>query len=253
MKLPEVELLTADDEVDLARTIEVGLVAEYRLALNPDPRDRNLLRHVVAEGKAAVEQMWLANLRLVAWVANPLAARYSLPADELFQAGCEGLGESIWRWDYRRGYRFSTYAHPLIRASVTRAVRTRCGQRSDSLGRVLSRLHRSDQQGSSTATIQDLAQRAGCSVQTAFEALRYREVAFDSVVQPPKTSIDAGTSREFCEWLEQLTTVQRHVIALRYGPSAHSQHQVSKILHTSPSSVSRIEQSALVALRKLVA
>lgn len=256
MQLPDVDLLSASEEIALAKAIEVGLAAKHRLSCGAEHKDADLLVQLVDEGSASRERLWLANLRLVAWVSSPLAARHSLPSDDLFQAGCEGLGEAIWRWDYQRGFRFSTYAHHKIRAKVASAVRTRCGQQPESLGRILGRLRRAAD-GSLNTAPEELAQSAGCGVQVAFEALRFREFVVDPISQPlaPIADRESSTCAELAEWLDQLPAMERQVIALRYGfhHVVYSQQQVGHILHTSSSSVSRMERNALGVLRELAA
>lgn len=122
-------VLTADDELELSRAIEVGVLAEdqlarpvRRVAASPDELDA-----LARAGRAAFTRLTEANYRLVAHVAHQVARRSGLDADELFQEGVVGLIEAIRRFDYRRGVRFATYALPWIRLYVSDAAASRCG------------------------------------------------------------------------------------------------------------------------------
>ncbi|MGH8905028.1 MAG: sigma-70 family RNA polymerase sigma factor [Egibacteraceae bacterium] len=116
-----VDLLTADEEVALAQTMDVGRDAAVQLAAGA-PDDGGRLDHAVAAGRRARERFIAANLRLVVHVAwrHPGAAGIDLA--DLIQDGNVGLIEAVDRFDWRRGYRFSTYAAWWIRQSIQRGT-----------------------------------------------------------------------------------------------------------------------------------
>ncbi|WP_187266498.1 MULTISPECIES: RNA polymerase sigma factor RpoD/SigA [unclassified Salinibacterium] len=117
----EIPLLTAEEEVELARSIEVGLIARERLQTGFDPADERYLRQLMHEGKRAHDRFIRANLRLVVSVAK----RYSglgLPLIDLIQDGNLGLDRAVKKYDYTKGFKFSTYATWWIRQSITRAL-----------------------------------------------------------------------------------------------------------------------------------
>ncbi|HEX2043887.1 MAG TPA: sigma-70 family RNA polymerase sigma factor [Acidimicrobiales bacterium] len=118
------ELLTAEDEVELAKTMEAGRRADAELAAGgpalEDARRRELRRRSHA-GHAAKEQFIQSNLRLVVSIAK----RYQpcgLPLLDLVQEGNLGLMRAVEKFDHRRGFKFSTYATWWIRQAVSRAI-----------------------------------------------------------------------------------------------------------------------------------
>lgn len=128
--IPEVDLLSAEDEVRLARAIEAGVFAEEALARHARPcgaSEADLVAVVMA-GRSAHDEFFNANLRMAARLAHEWAKRTGLPAEELLQEGCVGLGEAIRRWDYKRGHRFSTMAYSRVEWAISAAALLRCGQ-----------------------------------------------------------------------------------------------------------------------------
>jgi RNA polymerase primary sigma factor/RNA polymerase nonessential primary-like sigma factor len=112
------KLLTAEQEVSLAKRIEAGLMAEYvmeRDGFDPD------LRTVAREGKAAKDHLLEANLRLVVSIAKRYTGR-GMAFLDLIQEGNLGLIRAVEKFDYTKGYKFSTYATWWIRQAITRAM-----------------------------------------------------------------------------------------------------------------------------------
>ncbi|MGJ6979543.1 sigma-70 family RNA polymerase sigma factor [Aestuariimicrobium soli] len=102
-------LLSADQEIQLARAIEAGVVARAALAGDFDcSATADELAAVMAAGERAWLTMWEANLGLVEVLAKRAARRYGLPVDDLTSEAQLGLAEAIMRWDHTRGTRFST-------------------------------------------------------------------------------------------------------------------------------------------------
>ncbi|WP_199849459.1 RNA polymerase sigma factor SigB [Blastococcus sp. Marseille-P5729] len=120
----KVKLLTAEQEVDLARRIEAGLYAEHLLA---DPRrrygekKRRDLRAVAVDGQAAKAHLLEANLRLVVSVAKRYTG-HGLSFLDLIQEGNLGLVRAVEKFDYAKGFKFSTYATWWIRQAISRAM-----------------------------------------------------------------------------------------------------------------------------------
>ena len=116
-------LLTAEDEVELSQRIEAGLYAE-QLLKSGEPLTRAKKRDVkilAREGKAARTHLLEANLRLVV----PLAKRYTgrgMPLLDLIQEGNLGLIRAMEKFDYKKGFKFSTYATWWIRQAITRGM-----------------------------------------------------------------------------------------------------------------------------------
>src|ERR1700722_11340401 len=123
-QIGKVPLLSAEQEVDLARRIEAGLYAEAKLAESGEtpPSDARLdLAWVAEDGRRAKDHLLEANLRLVVSLAKRYTGRGILFLD-LIQEGNLGLIRAVQKFDYIRGYKFSTYATWWIRQAITRAM-----------------------------------------------------------------------------------------------------------------------------------
>ena len=117
-----VPLLTAEQEVSLAKRIERGRKAREVLASTPvSVRRRRELQMIIEDGWAAREHLITANSRLVISVAKKYMGR-GVPFLDLIQEGNIGLIRAAKKFDYRRGHKFSTYATWWIRQAVTRAI-----------------------------------------------------------------------------------------------------------------------------------
>ena len=122
-EIGRVPLLTAEDEVELAKTIEAGLFADEKLhggfpLFGVQRCDLDLL---VREGLRAKQRLTEANLRLVVSIAKRYIGRGLLFLD-LIQEGNLGLIRAVEKFDYTKGYKFSTYATWWIRQAITRAI-----------------------------------------------------------------------------------------------------------------------------------
>ena len=121
-EIGQVNLLTASDEVSLAKRIERGLKARRRLekdAIREDERVRYKAQEI--DGKLAKRYLAEANLRLVVSVAKRYIGR-GMNFLDLIQEGNIGLLRAVEKFDYRRGYKFSTYATWWIRQAISRAI-----------------------------------------------------------------------------------------------------------------------------------
>ncbi|WP_030168580.1 RNA polymerase sigma factor [Spirillospora albida] len=113
-------LLTAEQEVDLAKRIEAGLYAEHKLENEKlSPRARIDLECIAADGRRAKAHMLEANLRLVVSVAKKYSDR-GLSLLDVVQEGNLGLIRAVEKFDYTKGYKFSTYAMWWIRQAIQR-------------------------------------------------------------------------------------------------------------------------------------
>jgi RNA polymerase primary sigma factor len=122
-QIGRVPLLTAEQEVELARAMEAGLFAAERLAQGgkTSPQLKADLQHIVREGERAKQHMLEANLRLVVSVAKKYAGR-GMGLTDLIQEGNLGLIRAVEKFDYTKGFKFSTYATWWIRQALTRAM-----------------------------------------------------------------------------------------------------------------------------------
>ncbi|WP_461075235.1 RNA polymerase sigma factor [Streptomyces deserti] len=122
-EIGRIPLLTAAEEVELARRVEAGLFAEEKLLNTPD-LDSELaldLDRLVVMGRMAKRRLIEANLRLVVSVAKRYVGR-GLTMLDLVQEGNLGLIRAVEKFDYARGYKFSTYATWWIRQAMSRAL-----------------------------------------------------------------------------------------------------------------------------------
>ena len=118
-----VPLLTAIEEVDLSKKVEAGLFAAEKLATEKkiSPALRRDLEVIIREGAAAKDKLVEANLRLVVSIAKRYVGRGMLFLD-VIQEGNLGLIRAVEKFDYTKGYKFSTYATWWIRQAITRAI-----------------------------------------------------------------------------------------------------------------------------------
>ncbi|MGC0382474.1 MULTISPECIES: RNA polymerase sigma factor [unclassified Streptomyces] len=122
-EIGRIPLLSAAEEVDLARRVEAGLFAEEKLRRSPDLDERLALDldRLVVMGRLAKRRLIEANLRLVVSVAKRYVGR-GLTMLDLVQEGNLGLIRAVEKFDYARGYKFSTYATWWIRQAMSRAL-----------------------------------------------------------------------------------------------------------------------------------
>ncbi len=121
-EIGRVPLLTAEEEIDFARRIERGRLARYEFnrGCYESTHREELVRQMI-DGQRAQESLIKANSRLVVSVAKKYIGR-GVPFLDLIQEGNIGLIRAVKKFDYRRGYKFSTYATWWIRQAVTRAI-----------------------------------------------------------------------------------------------------------------------------------
>jgi RNA polymerase sigma factor RpoD-like protein len=122
-EIGKVSLLTAADEVELAKRIEAGLYAGHLLATEKrlSATRRRDLRMVAVDGERAKDHLLRANLRLVVSLAKRYTGR-GMPFLDLIQEGNMGLIRAVEKFDYTKGFKFSTYATWWIRQAISRAM-----------------------------------------------------------------------------------------------------------------------------------
>ncbi len=126
-QIGKVALLNAEEEVELAKRIEAGLYAAERVRRSEDATDklspqlRRDLRWIVRDGERAKNHLLEANLRLVVSLAKRYTGR-GMAFLDLIQEGNLGLIRAVEKFDYTKGYKFSTYATWWIRQAITRAM-----------------------------------------------------------------------------------------------------------------------------------
>ncbi len=246
-------------ERDLLRRIEAGVYADYLLATDTRHSRRDLER-VSRSGKAAWQELWLANLRLVAKISHECARRHRLPFDDVFQDGCLGLAEALLRFDMARGWRLSTLAHEYIQRAVRASAARRAGEldgpdRRHRLRILLTEQARamsSDQHGSPPT--RKVARMVGASVQAAASAFAVTTSLEE--LGPHQLSCDGGFDVVEIHGVDflHLLADAGELLRLRYGlgTRCHSQAEVAELLKVSPTTVARMERRALVRAKKLL-
>ena len=254
-------VLTADEEISLARRIEAGVYADHLLHLaTPYWASQDELQAVRRDGEAAWQCFYVGNLRLASMVAHRWANRYRVDVDDVMQECCLTLGGAIQAWDCRRGNRFSTLAWPRL----TMAAQEACLQR---LGGGVSPIWWLRANSQVRTLAQDNAMR-GCvdpTQATAEDVSRSPEWVRRALAwNPPRhltpadeslATLETGTSAEDV-WagLRRLDRLERSVVELRFGirddPPA-SYKQIAKQLQLSPRAVKRAETRALADLAEV--
>ncbi len=121
-EMARVPLLSNEEELEIARKIELGRAAYQALRNNGhDPEERQRLQQLIEEGQEARDHLIRANTRLVVSIAKRYIGR-GVPFLDLIQEGNLGLMKAVEKFEYQRGYRFSTYATWWIRQTISRAI-----------------------------------------------------------------------------------------------------------------------------------
>jgi RNA polymerase sigma factor (sigma-70 family) len=263
-------LLTADEEIALARQMEAGALAgEVRRTgrLFRDATDEELVELEELGGRARQRYIG-ANLKLVAQAARQAATRSRLPESDLFQEGCLGLICAVERFDWRRGYRFSTYASYWIRAYVSAAT-------ASGLGALNVPVSRAGQLRLARGIEVELAQSLGRSASAGEVAValgRSERWTADLLAHQAPQSLeglppgaldqlgaaampDAGAEHDErwgAELLWHLEGQQREVLALRFGfvdGTVHTYMDIGHRLSITASKARRLELQAVELLR----
>ncbi len=171
-------LLTAEQEVQLAKRIEAGVFAQHMLdtAENLPAVERADLRALVRDGRSAKNHLLEANLRLVVSLAKRYTGR-GMPLLDLIQEGNLGLIRAVEKFDYAKGFKFSTYATWWIRQAITRGMADQSRtirlpvhlvEQVNKLARLKRELH---QQLGRDATHEELADGTGIPVEKIADLL----------------------------------------------------------------------------------
>jgi len=270
-------LLSAEEEVQLAKEIEAGRNAEIVLAeeeLDEDQLyDYTRVREV---GDAARAHLIRANTRLVVSIAKKYRGR-GLQFLDLIQEGNVGLMKAVEKYDYRRGNRFSTYATWWIRQAVTRALANhgRTIRIPAHLGGRISKLYQVAQELEQELGRQPTAEEIAANMDLPAERVRWmlrtsrqpvhleRPVGDESdaelgdfiedveLPQPAETVAQNMLTEEIGEILDQLTPREARILRLRYGLQDGESRTLKEVGEMFGLSRERIRQLEKEALRKL--
>lgn len=272
-------LLTADEEVALARQIEFGRFAQERLDEgNIDPSEKASLQAVLDQAEAARAMLVRSNTRLVISIAKRYFGQ-GLDFLDLIQEGNIGLLTAVDKFDYQRGTRFSTYATWWIRQGITRALSNygrmiRIPAHQTGNVRKIYRAIRDIEKGEGRqADIEELAARTELPpnqvqwlLQITRPLLALEQPAGDDqdaeladfiedreVDQPVDLVASKLFGERIGEVLDELTPREAAIIRLRYGlqgADSHTLKEVGEIFNLSRERIRQVEKSALSKLRR---
>jgi RNA polymerase primary sigma factor len=274
-------LLTAQEEIELAKRIEIGKEARHSL-LAPGASELNgmswvsTMDRLVFEGQNAREHLGRANTRLVVSIAKRYMGQ-GLPFPDLIQEGNVGLMRAVDKYDYKRGNRFSTYATWWIRQAITRAL-------AQKTRTIRIPLHMTERIRQMYRTAQNLEQSLGRrpspeeiafemdlpadSVRGMMDASQHA-IALERPVgddgdsefgdfiedQDSPSPVESATQHLLQETIEEvlseLTPRQSHILRLRFGLGGGEPHTLEEIANKFGLSRERIRQLEKEALRSL--
>lgn len=278
-QIGHVPLLTHDEEIDLAKRIERGREASKELARSASSsKEYAKLKHLIEDGLAAREHLILANLRLVFSVAKRYVGR-GVPLMDLVQEGHIGLMRAVKKFEYRRGYKFSTYATWWIRQAISRAVSDQGRtirlpvHMGDRISRMLRARHHLTQELGRDPSLEELSETIEEPSANVADLLQYAQRAIS--LDLPVGDEEDSTIGDFIENKdapdpEQITTMRLlrerlreifetlparevRVLQLRYGIEGERSHTLSEIGKKMGISRERVRQIEAQAKRRLLA
>lgn len=275
-----VPLLTAEQEVDLAKRIESAEMAKEQLKEYGDSLDwdtRNEIEALLIDGEIAQEHLTRANARLVVSIAKKYVGR-GVPFLDLIQEGNIGLIRAVRKFEYQRGHKFSTYATWWIRQAVSRAVADQgrtirvpvhMGDQINKLLRVSAMLA---QDLGRDPTIDELAVELETDPEKISELMEIsrRPVSLeeptneeqdaeigdfiedDKAPSPPQIVAESLLREQVTELLTRLPEREAYILTLRYGLEdgrIHTLEEVGKEIGVTRERVRQLEAQALNRLR----
>ncbi len=267
-EIGQVQQLTVEEVVGLARRIERGLLEEQK----PRPDQR-----LVADGKEAKRMLIEANLRLVVSIARKYVG-LGMDLMDLVQEGNIGLIHAVEKFDYRKGYRFSTYSTWWICRAISHALATQARTirvplyKKEEMKRLDQTQRRLQQALERDPTLDDLAQELDIDVKQVMALMTASEgtISLD-IAAHPEDELSIGSSLEddaayepeqivfhemltthVHELLDTLNPNERKVLRLRFGLEGSREHSLKEVGQQLGLTHETVRQTEVRALRKLV-
>jgi RNA polymerase primary sigma factor len=283
-EIGQVDLLTADDEKRLGKQIKDGLEAKRQLdetAASLGIRDRRALQRTISDGEKAKEHMVRANLRFVVSIARRYD-RKELQLADLIQEGNIGLMHAADKYDFEKGFKFSTYATWWIRQAMSRAMadQGRNIRIPGHMMEIVNRVHRVERELASELERdplpEEVAVRCGLTVDKLLEVMQIAITTTsldapvgsdtddltvgDTIASSDATNdpIESTEKRQLGEAVERtlkdLPERDQEIVMMRFGigkyvGQPHTLEDVAKIMKVTRERVRQIEQKTLARLR----
>lgn len=285
-EISKTPLLRAEEEVELAKQIEAGVYAEHLLIddehfdVNRPPRNQRMrdLGEIALQGYEAKDQMLKANLRLVVSIAKRYTGR-GLPLMDIVQEGNLGLIQAVERFDYTKGYKFSTYATWWIRKLINRSMQEQArtitlpahfAEKVNKLNRIKHELALGLGR---EATNEELAEEFGAPQEMIEKLIRLSKEPIsldvtvgkeeeaplgDFIQDDDEGSIENVVNAKFMhaevnDVLSELTEQEAQVIRMRFGIGGRDPMRlddVGEVYGVSRERIRQIENKAMTKLRK---
>ncbi len=282
-EIGQVDLLTIDDERRLAQLIEEGKIAAEKIdaadeeGTSLESIEERMLLRAVKRGERAKSELTQANLRLVVSIAKRYSGR-GMQLLDLVQEGNLGLMRAVDKFDYTKGFKFSTYATWWIRQAITRSIADQARtiripvHMVEHMNRVTRAKRTMHQELEREPTIDELAQRVQLEPDKVRELLRYSQdpLSLDSPVgeedesnlgdfiqdESADSPADAATkvmlSNAVGEVLGELSEREQDIVRLRFGldgGQAKTLEEVGKEFGVTRERIRQIEAKTLAKLR----
>jgi len=278
-------LLDAAMEVELSKTIEAGLMAEYLLQEGrvgrrkggaPMRATQEELEWLAEEGRKAVDTFITANLRLVVSIARKYG-RSQMPMLDLIQEGNTGLIRAVEKFDYTKGYKFSTYATWWVRQAITRGIAQQARvvrlpvHVVEELNQVSGARRTLERQLGRTPDPEEIAAELDMPLERVLDLLSWgrEHVSLDTPVDedgdtslgdlmaqetspaPDTTVLDVEARERLNRLVEQLDERSADIVRARYGLVDGRTHKLADIGAKHGISAERVRQLEREALQKL--
>ncbi len=278
-EMARVPLLTNEEEVELAMRLEAGNEAREKLARldgQLDQETRQALEAIVEDGRAARDHLIKANTRLVVSIAKKYMGR-GVHFLDLIQEGNLGLMKAVEKFDYKRGYRFSTYATWWIRQTITRAIADQGRtirvpvHMSDRIRRLYKTARQLEQENGRKPTPEEIAERMGLEPRKVQWMLKvsWRPMSLErpvgeeedselgsfiedlSTPTPTQSAYENLLREKVEEVLSTLTAREARILRLRFGLQNGRSYTLEEVGQKFGLTRERIRQIEGRALRRL--